>query len=182
MSSNYPPGVTGMEPEIMGEVEWATVETPAKLDLSNNCSCDDIEEGCDGDVCYFPIKEDFEEAIFAEFLKRNDNPNYLKVAGKKVGWRGVSGYTVIKADFKELFEAMTFNGDWTLRITLADTNLSIVRSSHDEPMGAPHTITPFKVISDVMTLDEAIKKNLVDEYGCHKICGARFDDCDCEQV
>jgi hypothetical protein len=31
-----------------------------------------------------------------------------------------------------------------------------------------------------MDLDEAIKLELVDEYGCHKGCGDYFYDCRCE--
>jgi len=35
-------------------------------------------------------------------------------------------------------------------------------------------------MQNLISLDEAIEKNLVDEYGCHKKCGEYFYDCKCE--
>ena len=142
MSNNYPPGVTGMEPEITGDYSWATEEHPLEITLSNNCLCEDEPEGCGGWACYQPIKDDFEESVFPEFLKRNGNPSSITIIGKAMGWQRVSGVMTIPADFDRLFSALTINGDWTLRITLKDNKLSVVRSSHDEPTGATFTIEP----------------------------------------
>jgi hypothetical protein len=125
--------------EIM---EWATVETPCAIVLSTSCECEDEPSGCDGSVCYEPIKEDLEDNIFPEFLKRNNSPSYLKIEGKAMGWQRRSGYKIIEANFNALFDSLTFSGDWTLKITLAGDSLTIVRSSHDEPTGATFTIEP----------------------------------------
>jgi hypothetical protein len=125
----------------MNEVmQWATVEMPCLIVLSNSCECEDGD--CYGDACYIPIKEDFEEAIFTEFLERNNSPRYLKIQGRAMGWQRRSGYKIIEANFNALFDSLTFSGDWTLKITLAGDSLTIVRSSHDEPTGATFTIEP----------------------------------------
>ena len=128
----------------MSEVmDWATVETPCVIELDSSCVCDnESQDYCNGDVCYTPVKEDFEEAIFTEFLRRNNSPSYLKIQGKAMGWQRRSGYKIIEAKFDELFDSLTFSGDWTLKITLAGDSLTIVRSSHDEPTGATFTIEP----------------------------------------
>ena len=128
----------------MSEVmEWATVEMPCVIKLDSSCVCDnESQDYCNGDVCYTPVKEDFEENIFTEFLERNNSPSYLKIQGKAMGWQRRSGYKIIEAKFDELFDSLTFSGDWTLKITLAGDSLTIVRSSHDEPMGATFTIEP----------------------------------------
>ena len=118
------------------ETKWATIEEPAVLELSSHCNCDDEPSGCDGYACYYPIKEDLEENIFPEFLARNNSPSYLKIVGAHMGWQRRTGYKFIPADFKELFESLTINGDWTLSFTLAADSLAVGRFSHDEPTGA----------------------------------------------
>jgi hypothetical protein len=125
----------------MNEVmQWATVEMPCQVVLSNSCECEDGD--CYGDACYIPIKEDLEDNVFPEFLKRNNSPSYLKIQGRAMGWQRRSGYKIIEANFNALFDSLTFSGDWTLKITLAGDSLTIVRSSHDEPTGATFTIEP----------------------------------------
>ena len=127
----------------MNEVmQWATVEMPCQVVLSNSCECEDEPTGCDGWLCYEPIKEDLEDNIFPEFLKRNNSPSYLKIQGRAMGWQRRSGYKIIEANFNALFDSLTFSGDWTLKVTLAGDSLTIVRSSHDEPTGATFTIEP----------------------------------------
>ena len=121
---------------------WATVSKPATITIKSHCECDDIEEGCMGEVCYVPLKEAFEESIFPEFLTRNGNPEYLKIVGQNMGWMRTSGYKIVEADANKVFESLTINGDWTLRISLAGSNLLITRSSHDEPMGAGFSVEP----------------------------------------
>ena len=38
------------------------------IKLSSNCECEGgYDEGCMGEVCYVPIKEDLEEFVFPEF-------------------------------------------------------------------------------------------------------------------
>ena len=123
--------------------KWATVAEPATIEISSHCSCDeDYAEGCMGEVCYVPLKENFEESIFPEYLKRNGNPSSVKIMGQNMGWQRLTGYMVVEADASKVFESLTINGDWTLKISLAGRNLIITRSSHDEPTGAGFTIEP----------------------------------------
>ena len=116
------------------------------IELSSNCICIEDEykdRGCDGWACYQPIKDDFESFIFPEFLARNNNPLFVKITGRGMGWQRLIGTATIPADFDRLFDALTINGEWTLRIKLDDDDsLTIVRSSHDEPTGATFTIEP----------------------------------------
>jgi len=111
-------------------------------ELSNSCICEDEPQGCDGWICYQPIKDDFEQFIFPEFLARNNNPPSVKISGRAMTWQRLEGFMVIPADFDRLFNALTINGDWTLRIKLEGNVLTVVRSSHDEPTGAVFTIEP----------------------------------------
>ena len=113
------------------------------IKLSSNCECEGgYDEGCMGEVCYVPIKEDLEEFVFPEFLRRNGNPSSITIIGKAMGWQRVSGVMTIPADFDRFFSALTINGDWTLRFSLIDNKFSVVRSSHDEPTGAGFSVEP----------------------------------------
>ena len=123
--------------------EWATEAEPCTITLSNECVCEtESSAGCDGWACYEPIKDDFEENIFPEFLARNNNPPSLQITGKAMGWQRLTGTAFIPADFDRLFSALTINGEWMLRIKLAGNTLTVIRSSHDEPTGATFTIEP----------------------------------------
>ena len=113
------------------------------ITISSNCSCEGgYDEGCMGEVCYVPLKEDFEESIFPEFLTRNGKPKYVKIIGQNMGWMRTSGYKIVEADASKVFESLLINGEWTLRISLAGRNLLITRSSHDEPTGAGFSVEP----------------------------------------
>jgi len=116
--------------------------TDYTTELSSNCLCEDEPEGCNGWVCYQPIKDDFEENIFPEFLARNNDPLFVKITGRGMGWQRLTGHATIPAEFDRVFDALTINGDWTLRIKLEGNVLTVVRSSHDEPTGATFTVEP----------------------------------------
>ena len=126
--------------EIM---EWATIETPCVIELDSSCICDnESQDYCDGNECYYPIKENLEENIFPEFLTRNNSPSHIRIDGKAMGWQRRSGYKIIEADFKPFFESLTLDGDYRLVFTLAGKSFTVVRYSHDEPTGASFTIEP----------------------------------------
>jgi hypothetical protein len=133
---------------------------------------------CDG-FCYEADYDYLAYTLFPEWFKSKGEPVWLKVSGKNVGWRRISGYDKVRGGIKPLFDYLTFNGDWTLTFTLEDGELSVSRSSHDEH-GASYTIEALNTLSDSMSIDDAILNNIVDEYGCHKGCGDYFYDCNCE--
>ena len=90
---------------------------------------------CDGD-CWQWIYEDLEENLIPEFIERNGSKSMLRIEGTGMGWQSRSGYLEINATFKDLLEALTFSGDWTLRFYFEGDGLSVRRWSHDEPMGS----------------------------------------------
>jgi len=98
---------------------------------------------CDGACWEYKIDE-LEEYLMPDFMSANGNPEYLRIEGKRMGWQARSGYKVIKATHKELWDSLTFSGDWTLHYVLEGGSLTVTRYSHDEPMGASFTITPDK--------------------------------------
>jgi hypothetical protein len=88
--------------------------------------------------------QDLEEYLLPAFMTAHNNPEYLRIAGSRMGWQARSGYKVIKATHKELWDALTFSGDWTLSYVLEGDSLTVTRYSHDEPTGASFTIKPDK--------------------------------------
>ena len=98
---------------------------------------------CDG-ACYEYKIEELEEYLLPAFMAVYNQPEYLRIEGKRMGWQSRSGYKVIKATHKELWDALTFSGDWTLHYMLEGKSLNVTRYSHDEPTGASFTITPDK--------------------------------------
>ena len=98
---------------------------------------------CDG-ACYEYKLEDLEEYLLPAFITAHNEPEYLRIEGKRMGWQARTGYKVIKATHKELWDALTFSGDWSLHYKLEGNSLTITRYSHDEPTGASFTITPDK--------------------------------------
>jgi hypothetical protein len=135
-----------------------------ELEISSNCNCrycdacglggEDVAcpecanetrfmEYCDG-ACYEYKIQDLEEYLIPAYMSANGEPDYLRIEGKRMGWQARSGYKVIKATHKELWDSLTLSGDWTLRYVLEGDSLTVTRYSHDEPMGASFTITPDK--------------------------------------
>jgi len=182
------------------------METIQKVTLTTNCQCYDctnpdcmtlnISEDyepecescqsptksasyCDG-LCYQDDYDYLADTLFPDWSLSKREPKWLKVSGKNVGWRRLSGYDKVKGDFKSLFDYLTFSGDWTLTFTLEGGELSVRRTSHDEPTGCTYTIEALDIISERMSIDSAVEQGLVDEYGCHKACGEYFYDCTCE--
>lgn len=134
---------------------------------------------CDG-ICYESEKDYLENNLFTSWLTSVGEPDYLKVSGRGVGWRNLSGYDIVKADMDTLLEYLSINGEWSLWFTFEGAEFSLVRSSHDEPTGAYYNIEPLVTLSNSMSIDEAIMRGILDEYGCHNECGEYFYDCSCE--
>ena len=122
-------------------------------ELSSNCRCtvydsetdsevlDDNgnpvpSEYCDG--CWQDDLSNTEYDIIHPWQEANDiaDQDYVVISANRVSWRNVDGYALSKADFKSILETLTFDGDWTLKITLnADKTMTAQRWSHDEPTG-----------------------------------------------
>ena len=149
-------------------------------------SCDDcggelrdLFDGCGG-LCWDDANMMAEYAI-DDYLKHWDNPRHLRIEGRAMGWQRRSGWTDVTATWEGIREALSLDrADFRLSFTIEGDILTATRYSHDEPVGARFSIYPVKHLPDTMDLDEAIKLELVDEYGCHKGCGDYFYDCQCE--
>jgi hypothetical protein len=122
-------------------------------ELSSNCRCtvydsetdsevlDDNgnpvpSEYCDG--CWQDDQSNTEYDIIHPWQIANDiaDQDYIVINANRVSWRNVDGYTLSKADFKSILKTLTFDGDWTLKITYdSDKTMTAQRWSHDEPTG-----------------------------------------------
>lgn len=171
-------------------------------EITSDCTCRDCtscgilyqgreEEECHecsaalipSDYCYGCWRDAVDYAadyLFPEYLERMDNPKRLRIEGRAMGWQRRSGWVNVPADWERFFEALTINGDYRLKFTIEGDFFTVHRYSHDEPMGARFSVYPIQLLPDTMDLDEAIKLEIVDEWGCHKGCGEYFDNCECE--
>lgn len=134
---------------------------------------------CDS-ICWEDMTMVAEDAV-EEYLKSMDNPTHLRIEGRAMGWQRRSGWKDSKSDWKSLHDSLSINGEYTLRMEI-DTAAGIFtvrRYSHDEPTGATFSIYPIQLWRESLSIDDAIERKLVDEYGCHKRCGNYFYDCEC---
>jgi hypothetical protein len=118
-----------------------------KAELSSDCYCEEYDEETgeskldeQGEVvmsqvcfgCYDDDKTYIQDDLIATWAERNgfemDTP--LKVNGSRMTWLSRSGYAY--ATPETLIDKLTLNGDFTLRFTLTDNTLEVVRASHDE--------------------------------------------------
>jgi hypothetical protein len=117
-----------------------------KFEISSECSCVEFDEDenesqsseCWG--CYKDEVDNFKHEILKPWLEANnwDEDTIILVQSLNMNWNHVAGWTNARAS--EVIEALTLNGDYTLRYTLEGKELTCVRSSHDE-MGAKFTFT-----------------------------------------
>jgi len=89
---------------------------------------------CDG-MCWDYKRDWFEEDV-ERWLSAQGSPERVTIAGKHIGWQRLHGYKTINADHKDIFNALTFSGDWTLSVEVTAEAFKVTRYSHDEPMGA----------------------------------------------
>ena len=111
----------------------------------------------DEGVTHSPVDWDYEDhhneyiQDFTEALKKI-NPEGLeyKIEGKNMRWTHVSGET-IALDEEQVIEKLKFGSDYSIfvnEVKDGDTEITLMRYSHDEPTGASFTIKPFKPEDD----------------------------------
>lgn len=107
-------------------------------ELNSNCTCDD---DCYGDFCWSAAKEDIDLLLVDWFNKvTNNNNNYMvKFSGKNMGWTRASGYVYASVD--DGLQPLYINGDFRLVLTRKGDDLTVIRYSHDEPVGASFILT-----------------------------------------
>jgi hypothetical protein len=125
------------------------------VEVSSNCVCEDYDEetgeavysnDCFG--CYDDSLELLKSEVIEPWLEANDlyEDTAVRISGTAIGWRRLSGYKDTTP--KELVEALSLNGDYTLKFDLTGTTLSVKRYSHDEPTGASFTVDVAPVESE----------------------------------
>jgi len=122
-------------------------------ELSRNCRCtvydsetdsevlDDDgnpvpSEYCDG--CWQDDLSNTEYDIIEPWKKANgiSDSDSIHISVSRATWQNVSGYGVGKATLDSIIKLLTFDGDWTLKLTYdGDKTLTAQRWSHDEPTG-----------------------------------------------
>lgn len=127
----------------------------SKYEISTNCQCRHCEscglgtesETCDEcqqptreltycDGACWEYKRDWFEEDIERFIEANNNPSHVRIEGQRIGWQSRDGYLIVTADHKAIWDALTFSGEWTLKIECTGEELKVRRYSHDEPMGA----------------------------------------------
>jgi len=120
-------------------------ETTTKLTLTSDCVCEIYDdktetsspaEDCYGD-CWDDQNDNYREIILNPLMKakgwETDTP--IRVQGTRMNWNSVSGYADTTPE--NLVDSLAINGDFTLYFSFDGENLTINRSSHDEPTGSP---------------------------------------------
>ena len=126
-----------------------STETIFESEITSDCTCTDENEQPTNDCigwCYQFAEEDV-AFLVEEWLDRNQITTLpeevsVLVATNAMNWDRVSAYADIKAD--KLVTLLKLNGDYCIRFKLQGTELSIVRYSHDEPVGALFTVAIYE--------------------------------------
>lgn len=110
--------------------------------ITSDCTCENYDEDTNTSTpsdecfgCYADDRDNFQYEILNPWLEANewDEDTIIYVFSGNMNWNQVAGWTNIRA--REVVDALTLNGDYTLRYKLDGKDLTCVRSSHDE-MGA----------------------------------------------
>ena len=127
--------------EVM-EYQLQSYCTCTEWDYENECDVLD-EQGnpvpakdCYG--CWQDDQSNVEWSMLAPFLSANgiEETDKLFIGGDGLGWRRLSGYTIAEPNIEDIVLRLTRNiGDFTLYFKFDGKNLTVRRSSHDEPTG-----------------------------------------------
>ena len=114
----------------------------------DECGLEGVPADYCSEACYDYKHENWENDIFPEWLSLMGNPTHLLIKGRAMGWQRREGWATVEAEWKPLYNALTINGEYTLRFKLEGGAFTVVRSSHDEPTGAFFTIEPAIVFDE----------------------------------
>jgi hypothetical protein len=117
------------------------METLLESVITTSCSCEDYDEENDmsypSDFCVGCYEQSvFEaEAIMFEWRRRNFyQGEYALVRATNLNWDSISINKVVHLE--KLVDLLKLKGEYTLYIQLDGRDLTIRRTSHDEPTGA----------------------------------------------
>ena len=136
-----------------------------EVEFTNSCTCTEVDEetgdtklDSDGnpvyleyctDYCWESGMEDIEWLLQTWLGKQNIGGQVydLHIGGTGIGWQRRSGYVIAKSTAQGVLDKLGIGGgDYTLRFTLQGEELSVIRSSHDEPMGTGKLV--FRLATD----------------------------------
>ena len=118
-----------------------STEEKITLEMSSDCTCTNEDETPSTD-CF----DCWQDSVWLFKDMMNDwrrtvgvDWNTVRITGRAMGWQSRSGEALVS--FDKVLEALTINGDFTLRFKHEGTVLTATRSSHDEPTGAGFSFT-----------------------------------------
>ena len=120
--------------------------------ITTDCECEDEDGNLLANGCYGEFWEDnlafLEEYVIKPFIESKDSSlsDSVIFEGEAIGWQRRSGYYVLNEELtaKSFIKVMGLDGaQYILRVRWneQDKTLKVTRSSHDEPTGAPHTVS-----------------------------------------
>lgn len=152
--------------EITATNEYELIELRAEI--TSDCVCEIYDEEtdstkldeygyparpeyCYGD-CFTEALDDFTENILKVWLERNriSEEAKIQIVGSKMRWTNSSGWTVVP--ITEIPKVLYIDGDFILRFKLIGTELTCVRSSHDE-LGARFEFAEYAVLEESEDVD-----------------------------
>ena len=102
------------------------------------------------EACYDYKHENWANDLFPQWLASVGRPDYVKISGTGMGWTRATGYAVVETDWDKVYKALTINGEYRLEFVVEGKDFTVVRYSHDEPMGARFTIKPTPICGDCL--------------------------------
>jgi len=123
-----------------------------EYEVSSNCTCTEYDSENDCEVtdsngnpvpardCYGCWKDDMSNVswdMLAPWLADNgiEADDKLYIGGDGIGWQRRSGYTIAEPTIEAIVERLGGDMDFTLYFKYDGKNLTVRRSSHDEPTG-----------------------------------------------
>jgi len=123
-----------------------------EYELHSHCECEewDSENDCpvldsDGNPvparecygCWSDTMANIRWDMLAPFLSANSigEDDRLYIGGDGIGWQRRSGYTIAKPTIEDIVQRLGGDMDFTLYFKFDGKDLSVRRSSHDEPTG-----------------------------------------------
>ncbi|NBW11615.1 MAG: hypothetical protein EBR82_26650 [Caulobacteraceae bacterium] len=123
-----------------------------EYEVSNNCRCTqfDYENDCEvlddkgnpvpSDWCNGCWQDDMSNIdydMLVPWIQANgiEETDCLYIGGDGIGWQRRSGWTISAPTIDDIVDKLSLNGDFTLYFKYDGKDLTVRRSSHDEPTG-----------------------------------------------
>ena len=90
---------------------------------------------CSG--CWQDTMSNIDYDMLAHWNRDNgiESTDKLYIGGDGIGWQRRSGYTIAEPNIEDIVKRLSIDGDFTLYFKYDGKDLTVRRTSHDEPMG-----------------------------------------------